>query len=69
MVVGTGSVKTSEDIRSKIYPLILTPYFRYALYFDLDPVDLTSGVGAVGPVSTCEVHICEGNVPWALDLE
>ena len=39
------------------------------LYFDLDPVDLTSGVGAVGPVSTCEVHICEGNVPWALDLE
>ena len=57
MVVGTGSVKSSGDIRSKIQGWILTPYFRYALYNDSDPVDLTSGIRAAGPAATCEVHI------------
>ena len=44
-------------------------YFRNALYFDFDPVDISPVVMAEGPLGTREVQMCERNPPWAIDLE
>ena len=44
-------------------------YFRYALYFDLDPIDLSPWRRAARPAGPCEVHMCGRNAPWVMDLE